>query len=67
MVFLLRLNACNGPDGCGRNRAIVWQADCGCWTFKCLLCGDVDGVKCGSEVPEHSEDYQEEAILLSGA
>ncbi len=46
-LTLVRVAACKGPDGCGRNRAVLWQSDCGCWVFKCLICGDVDECRCG--------------------
>jgi hypothetical protein len=62
---LLRVNACAGPDGCHGERAVVWQGACGCWVFKCLLCGDVDQARCSYEA-EHMDAFDEAAMELVG-
>ncbi len=62
MITLLHYSACLGPDGCGKNRAVVWQGDCGCWVFKCLVCGVVDHVDCGREAESHWDEFEAECM-----
>lgn len=64
-VALLWLSTCRGPDGCNRDRAVLWQGDCGCWTFKCLICGNVDYADCGHEVADHWDEFEELAEVLT--
>ncbi len=56
---------CRGPDGCHIPiRTITWQGACGCWAFKCLSCGDVDGVRCSGD-EEHWAEFDEIAEAMT--
>lgn len=66
MISLYRIQTCLGPDGCGRERAVIWQGDCGCWTFKCLICGNVDAARCGDEHEDHWNDFEVDCVEITG-
>lgn len=60
MISLLFYDRCAGPDGCGAHKAVIWQGDCGCWVFKCLICGDVTESRC-HEDEDHRQAFDDEA------
>lgn len=38
---------CNGPDGCGSEEpSPLWKGNCGCWVFKCVVCGSIGFAVC---------------------
>lgn len=59
MIRMLPCRHCESAQG------LVWQSDCGCWTFKCLLCGEYAGVTC-CEDPEHIEEFDYAGLASTG-
>lgn len=50
---------------CGRDKVVVYQGDCGCWTCKCLVCGEVDAAPCFTFDDEHWAEFEEVAQNLT--
>lgn len=61
-VRIIRMLPCRD---CSTDQGLVWQSDCGCWTFKCLLCGEYAGATC-CEAEEHIEEFNHAGLASTG-
>ncbi len=66
-VKLVHKLGCYGIGACGAGEGIIWQGYCGCWVFKCNLCGNMDWAKCcDEEDEEHYSDFEYSCEALTG-